>query len=52
MEEGVAFSQALIHQRIASSGLRGFGVVGVFAFVVDGGGKYAAIEIYAAESYT
>ena len=26
MEEGFAFSQALIHQRIASSGLRGFGI--------------------------
>jgi len=26
LEEGFAFSQTLIHQRIASSGLRGIGI--------------------------
>ncbi|MBQ2818176.1 MAG: hypothetical protein IJF16_09640 [Clostridia bacterium] len=44
MEEGFAFSQTLIHQGISSLGFLNLWVQGGYSLVVDGGGKYAAIE--------
>ena len=51
MEEGFAFSQALIHQGFATLGSRGFGDQGIYASAYDEPVKYGFIVIAIVRTY-